>query len=1001
MESITSSQILLDLLSPEKQIRQAGELRLHELKQTSPNELLVYLIGEIQNASEENVKSLSTVLLKQIIPQVWHVIDMQARRQIKNVLLELLLSRTENWSLIKKITDVVTDLAITIFRAESQEKWPNFIGCIFKSLGSSDNYQVFAGLKVFTNLAPFYADEFSNYRELLFQCFGKSLESTEIQVQAAAIHALTSLISVINTPETMYFIELLQPLLKSILKLIASNENLGEDCIKNLRDLAETEPFYFKSRLAMCFNCGEIVCKESGSIGCKYIFSEFLVVLLEKHCASLMGKKEILVGTCELLKICIEECLGEIDEIEINYEVLFEQLLRRTIEAIGESIVDYLLNTSTLALSSNDWSHQCTALLVLIQIIPEIYFTEKIEILLSAIRTFNTSPQVKIRHVCCNALLVLCNTFPKDFQKRYCQIAVSSIFQGLSDNNDSVINEAAKACKAFVEDCHSDVVKKAVSEFVPVLIQNLNKESTTESALQALQSLAFGSKSTMKDFFPQIFVGIKIVLQRSRDLEVVASAIDCLLAMRKTVKMSEFLIYLPNYLSILRSFPLDSEFYKANILNGWKVLSKYLKSEFTPYLSEIVPELIQSIRNSDPQDIDEYLETILSLIESTSGGFIYYVDMVSELILSLLNSNFPETTRALAASIAGALVVSIRNSGNKEFYAGIVVYSRTFLNVIWKVCAEECDLHTLMEMLNSIQVLIEAPGFEFLTTAEVNQMGEIVLKLLQDQAGLTAQNKEHVQEHLKKTISNILSAIFKSHKGVSLGILEYVYSNVIGKFLRANNNDNDRIFALIIISDIIECVGGIIDPSKLKELAEVLMYYATQPIDKLRYAAVKGITVMCTYIPGQILLPLIGGILTVLDKCINSFDNSAKSAKKVREAAIIAIGKLIKFQQKSLKFEVILPWWVTYLPISIFKDQGREIHDFLADLIINEAGFMAESEVVINLFLSIAFTDTCLSSTLPKITKVLEMFLENKDQNALNSCVSASNKNKLSKLLLS
>ena len=188
-------------------------------------------------------------------------------------------------------------------------------------------------------------------------------------------------------------------------------------------------------------------------------------------------------------------------------------------------------------------------------------------------------------------------------------------------------------------------------------------------------------------------------------------------------------------------------------------------------------------------------------------------------------------------------------------------------------------------------------------------MGEMILKLLQDKINSEYKEKEvkDQQDYLKTTISDILSALFKSHKGSSIAILDYVYTNVIGNFLNSNNSDNDKVFALIVIADIIECVGNILHPIKLKELSDVLSHFALSSIEKIRKAAIIGISVMIIHLSNENFLPFTENILSILDKAINSFDCKKKTAKKIRESAILAVGKLIKHQKNCLKLDIIIP----------------------------------------------------------------------------------------------
>ena len=111
------------------------------------------------------------------------------------------------------------------------------------------------------------------------------------------------------------------------------------------------------------------------------------------------------------------------------------------------------------------------------------------------------------------------------------------------------------------------------------------------------------------------------------------------------------------------------------------VLSKYLKSDFVPYLSEIIPKILYNISLYD-ENSDEYLDSLLSIIDSIQGNYLPYVEKTSELVLPLINIKNSESTRTLSASLGSVLIKVIKESGNKDFLAKIEHYSRMFLNAI-------------------------------------------------------------------------------------------------------------------------------------------------------------------------------------------------------------------------------------------------------------------------------------------------------------------------------
>ena len=183
--------------------------------------------------------------------------------------------------------------------------------------------------------------------------FSRHLENLEIEVRSLAIYCFTILVSVINTPETMYYIELLQPLLRSVNYLISKPGNYGEEALRALCELAETEPLYFKAGILWCFNFGKAICMNNYIVGCKYLCLEFLVILIERHANAVFDKKVILCGTCDLIMHVLKDNIHEVEDVEINYDDLLLQLLRRIVDTIGDSIIDYILRNSEAKIDNN------------------------------------------------------------------------------------------------------------------------------------------------------------------------------------------------------------------------------------------------------------------------------------------------------------------------------------------------------------------------------------------------------------------------------------------------------------------------------------------------------------------------------------------------------------------------------------------------------------------------------------------------------------------------
>ena len=142
-------------------------------------------------------------------------------------------------------------------------------------------------------------------------------------------------------------------------------------------------------------------------------------------------------------------------------------------------------------------------------------------------------------------------------------------------------------------------------------------------------------------------------------------------------------------------------------------------------------------------------------------------------------------------------------------------------------------------------------------------------------------------------------------------------------------------------------------------------------------------------------------ILSTLEKTIKALDSRNKIDKAIIELAVIAVGFILKYHRHTLKLDTLLPWWVQFLPIKKYKAYGRELHDFLADITINEVPEFSGSIEIIRLLLSIAFTEFCLLVTIPKISKILTIYLQNNSKEILFAAVSPNLRIKLNRLIIS
>mmetsp|Transcript_23584 Transcript_23584/g.3905 ORF Transcript_23584/g.3905 Transcript_23584/m.3905 type:complete len:99 (-) Transcript_23584:632-928(-) len=63
------------------------------------------------------------------------------------------------------------------------------------------------------------------------------------------------------------------------------------------------------------------------------------------------------------------------------------------------------------------------------------------------------------------------------------------------------------------------------------------------------------------------------------------------------------------------------------------------------------------------------------------------------------------------------------------------------------------------------------------------------------------------EDWLHTAISEVLGSLFKTHTEHSLNIVNFMYTNVLSKFLTDQSSKEDIKFAIFVIDDIIEFIG--------------------------------------------------------------------------------------------------------------------------------------------------------------------------------------------------
>jgi len=74
-------------------------------------------------------------------------------------------------------------------------------------------------------------------------------------------------------------------------------------------------------------------------------------------------------------------------------------------------------------------------------------------------------------------------------------------------------------------------------------------------------------------------------------------------------------------------------------------------------------------------------------------------------------------------------------------------------------------------------------------------------------------------------LGDLMGILFKTHKELTIDIVENLYNNVLSKVLKPDQSDEMHKFGIFVIDDMIEFLGIELIPSKWPNLLEALLRF--------------------------------------------------------------------------------------------------------------------------------------------------------------------------------
>lgn len=925
--------------------------------------------------------------------------------------------REEVKTITKKLCDTVSELASNLL---PDNAWPELLPFMFQAVTSDSPRLQENSLLIFSQLSQYIGDTLLPHLTMLHNVFLQSLtHSGSADVRIAALGASINFIQCLpSASDRDKFQDLLPAMMRTLTESLNSGqEATAQEALELLIELAGTEPRFLRRQLPDVIGAMLQIAEADGlEEGTRHLAVEFVITLAEarERAPGMMRKLPQFIGRlfAVLMKMLLDiedepawhsaEAEDEDAGETSNYSVGQECLDRLSIALGGNTIVPVASELLPAYLAAPEWQKHHAALITLAQIAEGCskVMLKNLEQVVNMVLNSFQDPHPRVRWAAINAIGQLSTDLGPDLQVQYHQRVLPALASAMDDfQNPRVQAHAASAVLNFSENCTPEILTPYLDGIVSkllVLLQN-GKQMVQEGALTALASVADSSQEHFQKYYDAVMPYLKAILMNATDKSnrmLRAKSMECISLVGMAVGKEKFRDDAKQVMEVLMTLqgsqmetddPITSY-----MLQAWARLCKCLGQDFLPYMSVVMPPLLQSaqlkpdvtITSADSDDDidesdDESIETITlgdkrigirtSVLEEKATacnmlccyadelkeGFFPWIDQVAPTLVPLLKFYFHEEVRKAAVSAMPELLRSAKLAvekgqapGRDESY--VKQLSDYIIPALVEALHKEPETEICASMLDSLNECVQLSGplldegqvrcivdeIKHVITASTTRKKERAERTKAEdfdaEEGELLKEENEQEEEVFDQVGDCLGTLIKTFKASFLPFFDEL-SVYITPMWGKDKTAEERRIAICIFDDVAEQCHE----AALKYYDTYLPFLLEACNDAnpdVRQAAVYGIGV-CAEFGGSVFRPLVGEALSRLNNVIRHPDAQHADNIMAYDNAVSALGKICLFHRDSIDASQIIPAWLSCLPIKSDLIEAKIVHEQLCSMV--------------------------------------------------------------------
>ncbi|MBA0777900.1 hypothetical protein Gotri_005850 [Gossypium trilobum] len=789
-DPIPFETLVSHLMSSSNEQRSHAEALFNLCKQSDPDALCLRLAHLLQVCTQPEIRAMAAILLRKLLTRddsyIWPRLNISTQSSLKSVLLsQIQVETTKNLS--KKLCDTVAELASSIL---PENGWPELLPFMFQCVSSDSPKLQESAFLIFAQLSQYIGDVLTPFIKDLHTVFLRCLsESSNADVKIAALNAVINFIQCLtSSSDRDRFQDLLPAMMRTLTEALNNgNEATAQEALELLIELAGTEPRFLRRQLVdVVGSMLQIAEAESLEEGTRHLAIEFVVTLAEarERAPGMMRKLPQFIS--RLFAILMRMLLDIEDDAAwhtaesededagetSNYSVGQECLDRLAISLGGNTIVPVASEQLPAYLAASEWQKHHAALIALAQIAEgcaKVMVKNLEQVVSMVLNSFHDS-HPRVRWAAINAIGQLSTDLGPDLQNQYHQRVLPALAGAMDDfQNPRVQAHAASAVLNFSENCTPEILTPYLDGIVSkllVLLQN-GKQMVQEGALTALASVADSSQEHFQKYYDAVMPYLKAILVNATDKSnrmLRAKSLECISLVGMAVGKEKFRDDAKQVMEVLMSLQgsqMETDDPTTSyMLQAWARLCKCLGQDFLPYMSVVMPPLLQSAQlkpdvtitsadsDNDIEDSDDESKIILLLhsmetitlgdkrigiktsvleekatacnmlccyADELKEGFFPWIDQVAPTLVPLLKFYFHEEVRKAAVSAMPELLRSAKLAVEKGMAQGrnetyVKQLSDYIIPALVEALHKEPDTEICASMLDALNECIQISG---------------------------------------------------------------------------------------------------------------------------------------------------------------------------------------------------------------------------------------------------------------------------------------------------